>query len=478
MLKTVQKNVTELNMIATGDVVLAAVSGGADSVCLLLVLEALKKDLHFALEVVHVEHGIRGEESRQDAAFVEDLCKKMQLPYHIVSVDAPGYSKKHGVGIEEAARNLRYEAFEKLAGQRNAKVALAHHMEDNAETILFQMLRGSGLTGLCGMKPVRREAQVTYIRPLLMVRREEIEDFLKSHSMGWCEDSTNREVEYSRNYLRHMVMPHLVKLNEQAVEHMNRSAVHLSEVRDFIAQETVKAWDTVVQERVFEDGTTCFCVTLKALQGLHRAIQKEVLMQVIATAAGSRKDIEAGHIEDLLALCEKQSGKEVHLPYGLVGRREFDELTVVKAAESQENFSLEYRVTEEELEQVLLKGTTVNIPFGEKMELQMKVFSYDSSTMEIPKKTYTKWLDYDKIKQGFCIRTRRNGDYFIGDALGHHKKLQNYFVDEKISLEKREKMWLLAQDSCVLWLIGGRISENLKVTEDTKFVVELEYIGG
>ena len=108
----------------------------------------------------------------------------------------------------------------------------------------------------------------------------------------------------------------------------------------------------------------------------------------------------------------------------------------------------------------------------------MKVFSYDSSSMEIPKKTYTKWLDYDKIKQGFCIRTRRNGDYFIGDALGHHKKLQNYFVDEKVSIEKREKMWLLAQDSCVLWLIGGRISENLKVTEDTKFVVELEYIGG
>ena len=155
MFQKVQKYMMELNMVSSEDTLLVGVSGGADSVGLLLLLHSLQEQMHFHLEAVHVEHGIRGEESVKDADFVEELCKRMQIVCHKVSVDVPAYCKAHAVGVEEGARLLRYEAFAKLAKERQAKIVLAHHMEDNAETILFQMARGSSLTGLCGMSPIR-----------------------------------------------------------------------------------------------------------------------------------------------------------------------------------------------------------------------------------------------------------------------------------------------------------------------------------
>ena len=475
----VQKMIEEWNMVSSGDRLLAGVSGGADSVCLLLLLADLQKTLDFSLEAIHVEHGIRGEESLRDQKFVQDLCKELEIPLTCVAVDVPAYRAKMGLSEEEAARKLRYEKFAGVAMEKNAKVVLAHHMEDNGETILFQMLRGSGLTGICGMRPVRVDEQgVTYLRPLLGVHREEIEKELKKRGRNFCTDSTNRELEYSRNYLRNVVLPQLVQVNDRAVGHMNEMAQQLWNIKDFLEQETDRAWKEIVKEKSSGEGCAKLVISIEQLKQFHVALQTEVLMRAVGYVAGSRKDITAGHIDNLLTLCDKQSGKEVHLPYQVIGRKDFERL-VIERGDMGEALPKVFYVTEEDLKCSLEEHSVLEIALGKKGErVKIKSFFYDSSMGEIPKKAYTKWMDYDKIKKGFCIRTRQNGDYFIGDAFGHHKKLQNYFVDEKISVEKREQMWLLTRDSYVLWLVGGRISEDVKVTEQTQFITEIEYIGG
>ena len=479
MLQKIQRKMEELNMVAPGDVVLAGVSGGADSVCLLMLLKELTQVMDFSIEAVHVEHGIRGTESLQDEQFVVELCARLDVPLTCIKVDVPRYVEQLGMSVEEAARKLRYEAFAQLAGKKNAKVALAHHMEDNAETILFQMLRGSSLNGLCGMQPVRYDEDgIAYIRPLLHVHREEIEEWLLQRGQNYCIDSTNAELEYSRNYWRNRVLPQLGQINEQAVEHINGTAGRLRDIWDYLEQETDKAWTKVCMllERDY------VVLKLDALCALHVALQKEIVLKAIAVVNGSRKDITAVHVTDVLELCHKQSGRMVSLSYGIEAKREFDTLRIYKVEDDSKKSQAEtweHIVDEEALEAHFQSKEPLELMLGESEErLVLKVFSYDGKSAKIPKKPYTKWFDYDKIKQGFCIRNRKQGDYFISDTAGHHKKLKQYMIEEKIPVDMRGQLWLLAQDSLVLWLVGGRISEHMKVTEDTKIVIEIEYQGG
>ena len=476
MLREVQKKIEEFHMILPGDTILAGVSGGADSVCLLLVLLELQKQKDFVLEVVHVEHGIRGAESKADAVFVETLCKQFQVKYHIIEVDVPLFCEQTGLGVEEAARILRYQEFSRLAAEKNGKIALAHHQEDNAETILFQLVRGSALTGLCGIQPVRKDRDgICYIRPLLFFHREEIEAYLKAKEVSWCVDGTNTELEYSRNFLRGKVLPELEKINAQAVEHMNQTAAHLSEIRDYLDLETKNAWKALVTvgDRLELDA--------KGLSERHPVLQKEIAYQAIIYMAKQKKDITSTHVSDFLALCKGQSGKQISLPYGMIAWKSFETvyLTVAKEDVTINIEETVYEVSQEWLERLFQGKESETISFGEPVQqISFRIFKRTGELIEIPRKTYTKCLDYDKIKSGFCIRTRRSGDYFISDTQGHRKKLKSYFIDEKIPVEERGRKWLLAQNNEVLWLIGGRISEHVKVSQKTRYILEITYDGG
>lgn len=501
----VRKNLQ--NIIFPKDTLLVGVSGGADSVCLLMVLYALSGEMDFSIEAVHVEHGIRGQESLEDAAFVQELCKQMQVPLTQISVDVPTYSKAQGIGTEEAARLLRYSAFEKLAKEKQAKVALAHHMEDNAETVLFQLLRGSSLSGLCGMKPLRvDEHGVTYIRPLLSIHRKEIENYLRQQGQSYRTDSTNASLDYHRNYIRKVILPELTNINEQAVAHIHTAASQLMEIRDFLQAETDKAWDQCVhiidKDNTQEIAADIICgknnerkqqilqIDIEQLAEYHIAVQKEVVYTAIAHMLGLKKDISNSHVQDVLELCRKQSGKEVYLPKGLIAKREYSmikffylseniNLNTIMYHENKDNFTKQGEdnhvcISAQQMQQWARSKEPIVVPFGEKGEyLQVRVLPYYGKSAEIPQKTYTKWLDYDKIKTGFCIRTSQSGDAFISDVFGHRKKLKRYFIDEKIPASQRECMWLLAQEQTVLWLIGGRISEHVKVTDDTKNILEI-----
>lgn len=486
MVDQIRAYIGQYHMIEEHDTILLGVSGGADSVALLLVLGELKKSgKDFSIAVIHVEHGIRGEESKKDAGFVENLCKKLGVEWFLTSVSVPDYAKKHRLGYEEAARILRYQAFadtaQKLMEQgKKVKVALAHHRNDNAETVLFQMIRGSGLTGMCGMQPVRMgEGGICYIRPLLCVGRKEIEAYLAEKGQDYCTDATNFELDYSRNRIRNLVVPELLTVNPQAVNHISQTAEQLLEVRDFLMEEAKKSYHKLVTVQNSEpDEKTVLRIDADGLLHLHRAVAKEVIRMALFCAAGGKKDVAAVHIRDVLALCGMQSGKRIMLPYGLTARKEYDSIRIGRE-EKKDTFSSAQWEVSVLPEQLSAKIVWIPLPDGWNMTLQMRKFS--GNMEEIPKKPYTKWLDYDMIKNGFSLRHRRPGDYFYTgpDRLnGKKKKLKEYFVNEKIPQSKRNTMPLIARGSEILCIPGGRISASCLVNKNTRYILEIIYNGG
>lgn len=320
MIRRTKDYILENKMINNHSTVLVALSGGADSVCLLLVLNEIKRqcadELDFALEAVHVEHGIRGAESREDARFASDLCERLNIPCHVHSVDVPQYAKSHGLGLEEAARILRYEAFEKevatayaadqkQGNSRQVVVAVAHHMEDNAETVLFQMLRGSGAKGLSGMHPVSVKNGVTYIRPLLSATRAQIEEYLKENGQAFVTDATNTDTAYSRNKLRHDVFPLLLQINDRAIEHINESAGQLAVMNDFYEQQLKEACDSMIYQK---EGRVI--LEISRFDSLHPALKSGVARECIHLASGRLKDITSTHIGALVKLAGQQSAEK------------------------------------------------------------------------------------------------------------------------------------------------------------------------
>ena len=237
-MKKASEYIKEHHMISKEDCIMAGVSGGADSVCLLFVLYELQKTMGFRLQAVHVEHGMRGEESLKDAYFVETLCKTYDIPFHIYSYDVPKRAKQEKLTAEEAARKSRYDAFGDACRQyKGTKIAVAHNRDDQAETILWNLIRGSGLKGLSGMKPVNG----CIIRPLLGVTRAEIEAYLAERCQPFCTDSTNLECDYTRNKLRHQILPVMEReLNSQARRNIALAGERLSRAEVYLEKTAAK----------------------------------------------------------------------------------------------------------------------------------------------------------------------------------------------------------------------------------------------
>ncbi len=478
MLQKVLQYCRREKLIENGDYVLAGVSGGADSVCLLHVLKALQDEIGFFLEVVHVEHGIRGIESENDAAFVVRLCEELEIPMQLFFVDAVAYAKEQKLGLEEAARILRYDAYARAAenclGTR-VKVALAHHADDNAETVLFQMIRGSGIDGMSGMRPMRElTTGVEVVRPLLAVTRAEIETFLQEKGQSYCIDSTNADTSYSRNKIRCQIFPMLEEVNPKAVAHMNQSAMLLRELGDYLNGQV-----EVLAAKALKEQETGLLIIGEEVRQLPAILKKELLHLAIGKAAGSGKDIGMDHVESLADLLERQVGRCVSLPYRLRGRRVYEGILLEKTEESKEQECAEgfyLGLDGAELEEKLRQDVVcVEIPEGI-MKFSLETCSGESA--EISKNTYTKCFDYDNIKGSFQIRTRQAGDYLIVDNEGHKKRLKEYFINEKIPSDKRNEVLLLTQNEKVLWVIGGRISADTKVNRDTKQILKVQIIGG
>ena len=452
MLKKVISYIEKNKILQDGDSVLLGVSGGADSVCMLHVLYSLREKYHLKLYVVHVNHGIRGSEAKRDADFVEQMAENLQIPFRVVTANIPEMAKEQKLSEEEAGRIFRYNTFEQVANEVGAnKIAVAHNLNDNSETVLFNLFRGSRLKGLTGISPMRGQI----IRPLLCCSRNEIEQYLQENNLSYCTDSTNKETDYSRNRIRLKLMPYIKEnINQKAEYNIVNAAENLSQVYEYIYGEAQKAYRIHVKDNVL----------LNSAEDLNVVILQEVVRMWILENTGRLKDIKANHVNIVIGLLSNQVSKKSELPYGLKLIKTYEGVKVL----------LENNEGKDSNGQTIIEdGKIFNT---EKITVTVENESFDKSN--IPDLLYTKWLDYDKIK-GLTLRKRLPGDYIeiSGSESGRSvkKKLKKYFIDNKIPQEERNNIWLLADGNHVVWIVGYRISEMCKVTDSTKRIIKITY---
>ena len=450
MLQKTAEYMRQQNMAAAGEKIVLGLSGGMDSVCLFQVL----RNLGYDLEAVHVNHGIRGEEADRDEAFAKALCEQYHVPFHSFHFDVPAISKEKRLSEEEAGRWVRRQVFEEVSESLGgAKIALAHHGNDRAETFLFHLSRGTGVKGLGTMKPMEGK----FIRPLLWAQRKEIENYVEQQGYSFVEDSTNAETDYTRNKIRHEILPLLEEVNPKSTAHICSAAEKLSAVSAFIDREAEKLCRLSVV--FFEKEVQ---ILKYAFYQGDEVLKVPVLQKCVEYFTGSLANITEEHWNRVLELFEMQTGREVQLPYHL------------SAVRTYEGIRIFFREEQETFEPVEITGEGVYEFGGE--TFQVSVEEWDERKT-FPIKSYTKCFDYDKISANVFLRTRESGDYLEINKDHGKKSLQDYLVNEKVAKEKRDQVILLADGSHILWVVGKRISEYYKVTKDTKRVLTVQIYG-
>ena len=473
-LEKIESYIRQYHMIEKGDRIVIGVSGGADSVCLLMALCSLQEKLGFQVLVCHVNHELRGEEAAQDEAYVEMLCHKMQVPFFAFHENVELIAKKRKESLEEAGRYVRRQAFEQLCREQGGtKIATAHHSNDNAETMLLNMARGTGLRGLCGIRPVYGK----WIRPLLELSREEIEQWLKDCDIRYCVDETNQEDEYTRNRIRHHVIPTLEEqVNTRTVEHFVKLSEQAEEIYEYLEKQTDQAWNICAKQADGLQSRKEIFLKAEEMKQLDPVIKKLLIQRSVSEVAGAQKDIESRHILAVLQLFERQTGRQIDLPYSVTAKRMYEGVLLTKGDKKVTSVHQKEKRKEESdfVLQLQIPGET-QIP-GTNLKICCTISGENekNSAKEIPQKSYTKCFDYDIIKSSLCVRYRRPGDYFTIDGEGKKKKLKSYFIDEKIPQEERDRQLLIAEESHIVWIPGRRMSSYYQVGDQTKKILKIK----
>lgn len=456
MQKKVLQTIEKFNMIQDNDNIIVGVSGGADSICLLHVLHSLKKYKKINIHVVHIHHGIRGKDADADAEYVQSYSKSIGLKSHVFYYDIKQEASKNKVSEEEMGRIIRYKVFNKVCCQHsNSKIAVAHHMNDQVETILMNLFRGTGAKGLGGIRPVRDNI----IRPLIECTRDEIETYCAQYNLRYHNDITNEDEVYTRNRIRHSVIPFIEEnFNSQFVSSVVQTADLIREEDEYLQQlAEQKAKDYVIETAHRE-----YTIDLKTFNKEHLVIKNRIIRAIFSSVCIGLKDIEYKHIKAIIDLGYKEVSKEIHLPGDIIARKSYDSI-IITPNRKEERFRFLYDI--EVPGEIFIKELGKNVKFN--------ILNYEKKTI-IPKNLYTKWFDYDKIKYNLTIRSRVQGDIIkLGDQTT--KKLKKYFIDNKIPREERDYIPLLADGNNIIWVIGQRISYDYKVTNKTTRILEVKY---
>ncbi len=474
MFEKVRNYIKEHDMLEKGDRIVIGVSGGADSVCLFHVLFRLIEEYNLKLFVVHVNHGVRKIDADLDEAYVKELCDEWEIPFRSIKVDMKGIAERKGLSEEEAGRMIRYEEFYRHFTENKCnKIAIAHNKNDNAETILFHLFRGSGMKGLSGILPVRNEI----IRPLLGIERIEIEHYLEEMKIKYCNDYTNDTDDYSRNRIRHHILGYAKEnINVQATNNIVHAGNQIREVYKFLEKNIDLVFGKIV---TYNANDVTYEIDSEQLMMNDIIIQRGIIRKIFYLLAGGLKDVDFNHTDLVLSLAKKQVGKRLDMPYGIIALKGYSGITMFKNKDN--NWKGEYNIgvtnfTPYELNKLSETLTEVYIP-GFNQTIGVKLIKYKKN-MIIPQNGCTKWFDYDKIKNTVLIRTRAEGDFIQIDGKGSKKKIKSFFIDEKIPREERDRKLLVADGSHIMWIIGNRISEGYKINEETKVILEISLNGG
>ena len=441
LLEKVRKTIYENSLIDKGDTVLCAVSGGADSICLLHVMLALKEELDLKIAVANVNHLIRGEESDRDSDFVKKLCRDHGMECYYREYHVPRIARERKIGEEECGRILRYEFFEEVSQKLgNAKIATAHNLDDCAETILFRMARGSSPAGLEGI----RHSRQNIIRPLLDVKRSEIEKYLCDNNQKWCEDSTNALPIYARNKIRLSVIPQLEEISSGATEKIVQTSKMIAEDNDFLEKEAEKSL-----QRCFFETYLLINPVMEAPSPIGRRMAVQVLKKWGA-------EITFERIESFLKFLKKDSGKRFDIAKNLYAEKNYDKVSLRKTD------------TQASYESVL---TDENTLCGKGWELEVSI-------TDAPTKKSTNAMalfDADEVKPPFTVRYRKSGDKMRLKGISGTKKLSDIFTDEKIDRYERDYIPIVEKDGEILYLCGLRQSGKYSVSEKTKKYLIIKY---
>jgi tRNA(Ile)-lysidine synthase len=436
------------SMLSGGETVLVGLSGGPDSVCLLSVLKMLPLGLR--LHALYIDHGLRPEETPAEKDFCRSLCRGMDVPFSVRTVEVRSYAAGRRMSVQEAARELRYGMLEEVAAEAGAqRIALGHNLDDQCETFFMRILRGAGPRGLAGMPPVRGKI----IRPLIETERKDIEAFLKQEGVGFVSDSSNLKRDYLRNRIRFALMPLLKELNPSIMDTLSITTDILREEDRHLELAVTKAMMRLIS-RKSDRSIELFLAPLKTLD---KVVLRRVLRRAVHETRGLR-GISFLHIEDVIGLiAQGKPGDRLYLPGGIRAIKKYSTLLITSEPPA--------RLGEHLLDAegtVVMKEARAAI----KASFAHQAVLCDGRTKAV--------FDADKVAFPLTVRARRPGDFFHPLGFGRRKKLQDYFVDEKIPRDERDSIPIVIAGGDILWVAGYRADDRLRPSGDTKRFLVLE----
>jgi tRNA(Ile)-lysidine synthase len=453
LLKKVHETIKKYSMLSEGDNILLGLSGGPDSVCLGFILHELRGDFNLIINAIYIDHGLRPDEVKEEIEFCKTFCNRLDISFYTKSIDVKGYAKDKHLGHQEAARELRYQVYEEVSREVDAtKIALGHTADDQAETFLMRVLRGSGLRGLSGIPPVRGKI----IRPLIEVGRREIERFLLHNyelmnldsKLPYKIDSSNLRTDYLRNWVRHKVIPELRQHNPSLIKTICRTADILREEDEYLELIVSRKLKGLVSKRT-EDTIELF---LSPLEIMEKPILRRVLRRAINDTEGLR-GVDFIHIEDVINLIKDgKAGDRLCLPQGVRIIKSYSTLILTKE-------SVKTLKSREFIPPGDLFLDEVSISLRAEM-LQTPIEHFDGKNTAV--------FDLDRLSLPLTVRSRRRGDFFYPLGLGKKKKLQDFFVDSKIPRDERDAIPVVVSGEDIIWIVGYRMDERFKAGKDTK----------
>ena len=462
--------IVQHKMIEAGEIVLVAVSGGADSLALLYGLHALRAQLNCKLHVVHLNHCLRPD-ADADVEFVQQHAARLELPCTIQRVEVSRLVKQWKLSVEAAGRKARYQFYESVCSEVSAtKVALGHHQDDIAETVLMNLIRGSGATGLKGIRPVRN---MKFIRPLVGFTRQNIETFLVSIDIVPRQDATNTDTDYLRNRIRGELIPQLARdYNPNIKTGLNRTADVLSAESEYLDTAAQAAFETC---RIQGPDKNIVLNRVKFRQ-YHTALQRRMLRQSVSEMLGDMSDLYFAHCEAMLNLVEGDAPNTVLvLPNDLRFRRAYQQLIFERKPVKMKSFA--YPVAAVGKTSIAILNTEITAESGDVASPR---------TLAFPDGKFEAIFDYDKLRQVFAepssetvpliVRNRQQGDRFQPYGMRGTKKIKDFFIDAKVPRYERDRIPLLVCGDKILWIIGYTTSESFKIKSDTRQYLYLRYV--
>lgn len=455
VVERVEQYLTHELLVEDGESILIGVSGGVDSIVLLDILHVLSFEHGYSLSIAHVNHGLRGANAKRDEKFVRSLAQRYDIPCHSTQVQVKDFAKKHSLSEEVAARELRYKFFRQTASTIRAQsCATAHTADDAAETLLMNLFRGTGLSGLAGIPPRRPLVKKTQlIRPLLQLSKEEIIAYATERELEWYEDETNTLTTYTRNKVRHDVLPKLKEdFNPKIIESLNRTATLLRKADGFIESFIDSTYHSVVVEK--EDACV---IDIHKLEALHEFLQSEIIERCISTLTFGRT-VSFASMDRILSLLGKEVGSRENVVNNLIAVRNRSEIVLMYEQHLQEVFLTVYKL-----------GTYAIGKYSLTLE------ECHRNDVRIGQERMVEFFDYDRLPYRLTLRTWHAGDSLHAIGLNGHVKISDLLTNEKVDHSDRQNKLVLATATEIVWACGIRMSEDFKITNETRRIVRATF---